>query len=154
MQSLMRWLARRPLTTLHAWGALLGWLAYLLSPRYRKRLRTQVAAAGYGPTVRREAVHEAGRMVAELPWLWLRPASRPLGGLATLGLDFAMVVTFIGIVVPLIRTRPMLLSALVAALVSVLAYQMPNKGGLMVAALAGIAAGVALEWWRDQEKTG
>lgn len=81
-------------------------------------------------------------------------AGTQLGGLATLGLDFAMVVTFIGIVVPLIRTRPMLLSALVAALVSVLAYQMPNKGGLMVAALAGIAAGVALEWWRDQEKTG
>jgi len=38
MQSLMRWLAGRPLTTLHAWVALLGWLAYLLSPRYRKRL--------------------------------------------------------------------------------------------------------------------
>lgn len=81
MQSLMRWLARRPLTTLHAWGAMLGWLAYLLSPRYRKRLRSQLAAAGYGPAVRREAVREAGRMVAELPWLWLRPASRPLGAL-------------------------------------------------------------------------
>jgi 4-azaleucine resistance transporter AzlC len=79
-------------------------------------------------------------------------AGTQLGGLATLGLDFAMVVTFIGIVVPLIQSRPMLLSALVAALVSVLAYSLPNRGGLMVAALAGIAAGVALEWWRDREK--
>jgi 4-azaleucine resistance transporter AzlC len=80
-------------------------------------------------------------------------AGTQLSGLATLGLDFAMVVTFIGIVVPLIQSRPMLLSALVAAVVSVLAYALPNKGGLMVAALAGIAAGVALEWWRDREKT-
>lgn len=80
-------------------------------------------------------------------------AGTQLEGLANLGLDFAMVVTFIGIVVPLIQSRPMLFSALVAGMVSVLAYSLPNKGGLMVAALAGIAAGVVLEWWRDREKT-
>ncbi len=81
MQTLMRWLAGLPLPTLQGLGALLGWLAYALSPRYRSRLKANVAAAGFGPDVRHEAIREAGRMVAELPWLWLRPMDRPLGAL-------------------------------------------------------------------------
>ncbi|MBI5259451.1 MAG: lysophospholipid acyltransferase family protein [Burkholderiales bacterium] len=81
MLTLMRWLARRSLGTLHAWGGLLGWLAYALSPAYRRRLRAHAALAGLAPAVRRQAVAETGRMVAELPWLWLRPADRPLGAL-------------------------------------------------------------------------
>jgi 4-azaleucine resistance transporter AzlC len=61
------------------------------------------------------------------------------------GLDFAMVVTFIGIIVPLIKNKPALISVIVAGLVSVLANGLPNKLGLMIAALAGIAAGVISE---------
>jgi KDO2-lipid IV(A) lauroyltransferase len=38
-----------------------------------------VALAGLGTEVLRQAVAETGRMVAELPWLWLRPVDRPLG---------------------------------------------------------------------------
>jgi len=72
-------------------------------------------------------------------------AGTQLEGLADLGLDFAMVVTFIGIVVPLVRTHPMLLSAVVAGIVAVLAHGLPNQSGLMVAALAGIVAGVVAE---------
>ncbi|MDO9287100.1 MAG: lysophospholipid acyltransferase family protein [Aquabacterium sp.] len=75
----MAWLSRRRLGTLHAWGTLLGWLAYALSGTYRRRLRSHVALAGLGAEVRRQAVAETGRMVAELPWLWLRPVDRPLG---------------------------------------------------------------------------
>ncbi len=81
-------------------------------------------------------------------------AGTQLEGLADLGLDFAMVVTFIGIVVPLVRTRPMLLSAIVAGVVAVLANDMPNKAGLMVAALAGIIAGVVAEALLPPEKRG
>ena len=33
----LRWLSRRPLWLLHASGAALGWLAYALSPTYRRR---------------------------------------------------------------------------------------------------------------------
>ena len=79
MLTLMAWLSRRRLGTLHAWGALLGWLAYAVSGTYRRRLRAHVALAGLGTEVRRQAVAETGRMVAELPWLWLRPVDRPLG---------------------------------------------------------------------------
>jgi len=77
-------------------------------------------------------------------------AGAQLEGLADLGLDFAMVVTFIGLVVPLIKTRPMLISALVAGVVAVLSNGLPNKSGLMVASLAGIIAGVVAEAVQDR----
>ena len=79
MLVLIRWLSRRSLSTLHAFGALLGWLGYALSPTYRQRLDAHAALAGISPAQRRQSVAEAGRMVAELPWLWLRPVDRPLG---------------------------------------------------------------------------
>jgi predicted branched-subunit amino acid permease len=65
-----------------------------------------------------------------------------LPGMADWGLDFAMVATFVGIVVPLLRTRPMLAAALSAAVVSVVLHGLPYKLGLMLAALAGVAAGL------------
>ncbi len=64
---------------------------------------------------------------------------------ANWGLDFAMVVTFIGIVVPMLRSSPMLVCALAAALSSVLLNDMPNHLGLIVAGGIGIAAGVISE---------
>ncbi|MEQ8671789.1 MAG: AzlC family ABC transporter permease [Aggregatilineales bacterium] len=68
------------------------------------------------------------------------------------GLDFAMVVTFIGIVVPLIRNRPVLVSVLVAGSVALLFDGLPNKMGLMVGAFAGITAGYVLETWFTPDK--
>lgn len=61
------------------------------------------------------------------------------------GLDFAMLVTFIGIVVPMLVTRPMVACALTSGLVAVVARGLPYNLGLMVGALAGIAVGFALE---------
>lgn len=79
-------------------------------------------------------------------------AGTQLQGIENLGLDFAMVVTFIGIVVPLVITRPMVICALVSGVVSILAYDLPNKSGLMVASFAGIAAGILIETMRDKGK--
>jgi len=71
---LMSLAARFPLSILHALGALLGWAIYGLSPTYRRHLRENMEGAGYtdAPT-RRAAIASAGRMVAELPAVWLRP---------------------------------------------------------------------------------
>jgi 4-azaleucine resistance transporter AzlC len=68
-----------------------------------------------------------------------------LTGFSDWGLEFAMVATFAGIVVPLIVDRPMLACALVAGGVAVLARDLPHQLGLMVGALAGIVAGVAMD---------
>ena len=72
MRPVLNWLSRRPLRLLHAVGGWLGWLPYLLSPSYRRRLRQNAATAGLCAHQRRAAVAEAGRMVLELPRLWLR----------------------------------------------------------------------------------
>ncbi len=76
--ALFAWLARRPLRLLHAAGAALGWLAYLGSGVYRRRLRANAARAGVSVADRRRAVAEAGKMVMELPRLWLRPHDQPI----------------------------------------------------------------------------
>ena len=78
----MRWLLRRlaqlPLWLLHALGGWLGWLVYAASPAYRRRLRENAALAGLSAAARRASVAEAGRLVAELPRLWLRPRDRAI----------------------------------------------------------------------------
>jgi KDO2-lipid IV(A) lauroyltransferase len=78
MRGLFDWLSRRPLWLLHAVGAGVGWSGYLLSARYRARFAAQARQAGAAPALTRRAVAEAGRMVMELPFLWLRPLSRPV----------------------------------------------------------------------------
>lgn len=79
MLELLRFVARWPLVVSRALGHALGWLVYAASPSYRARLRDNVHGAGFDAGVRRAAVGQAGRMVAELPWLWLRPRSTTLG---------------------------------------------------------------------------
>jgi Kdo2-lipid IVA lauroyltransferase/acyltransferase len=81
MRALFFWLSRRPLWLLHALGGGVGWLSYLLSPTYRRRFAAQARQAGVAPAAAHSAIAEAGRMVMELPFLWLRPAAQPLAGL-------------------------------------------------------------------------
>ena len=78
MLGLLGWLSRRSLRLLHALGALLGWAGYALSPTYRRRLRENAALAGLTPAERRASVAEAGKLVSELPRLWLRPRDRAI----------------------------------------------------------------------------
>jgi KDO2-lipid IV(A) lauroyltransferase len=68
----VRWISGWPLGLLHAIGGLLGWLVWLLSPTYRRRLRENAELAGLPASAWRRSIAEAGRMVAETPWLWLR----------------------------------------------------------------------------------
>jgi Kdo2-lipid IVA lauroyltransferase/acyltransferase len=56
----------------------LGWLGVVLSPSYRRRLRENAALAGLSPAQRRASVAEAGKLVTELPWLWLGEQARPI----------------------------------------------------------------------------
>ena len=82
-------------------------------------------------------------------WLFWTLAGVMLGRsvprLEHMGLEFAMAATFTGIVVPMLRNRPMLGAALGAAAVALAAHGLPYKLGLMLAALAGVTIGVVLE---------
>ena len=73
MHTLFRFFSLWSLPALHAMGGALGWLVWVLSPGYRQRFRANVAQAGLTFDAAQPAIAEAGRFVAELPKLWLRP---------------------------------------------------------------------------------
>ena len=78
MLFLLHWLARRSLRFLHALGATLGWLAYALSPGYRRRVAKNASRAGITAEQRRQSVGEAGKMATEGLRLWFRPPGQPI----------------------------------------------------------------------------
>lgn len=63
----------------------------------------------------------------------------------TWSLDFALPLTFIAMLVPLLGRRPALAAALAAGLVSLVAWNLPYRLGLILAAVVGIAVGMLLE---------
>ncbi len=60
-------------------------------------------------------------------------------------LDFALPLTFIAMIVPILKNRAMVLSALSAGLVALIAQPLPFKLWLILAALTGIIVGTVLE---------
>ena len=72
---LFRILSVFPLPVLHALGAALGWLVYLASPSYRRRLRGNLERAGYGDQLR-AAIAESGKAIVELPFVWCAEQAR------------------------------------------------------------------------------
>jgi predicted branched-subunit amino acid permease len=65
------------------------------------------------------------------------PASWPL--------DFALPLTFIAMVMPVLKDRPVIAAAVSAGMVALFAYNLPYKLGLILAALTGIFIGTILE---------
>jgi len=68
-------------------------------------------------------------------------------------LDFALPLTFIALVMPVLRNRPAVMAALSAGLVALLAISLPYKLGLILAALTGILVGTMLEGRRSSRRT-
>jgi predicted branched-subunit amino acid permease len=64
---------------------------------------------------------------------------------ASWSLDFAVVLSFIALLVPAVRSRADLAAAIVAGAVALVAAGLPYRLALVVASIAGIAAGMALE---------
>ena len=78
---LFQFLARLPLPFMQRLGAALGWLVWWLSPTYRRNFQANVQAAGVAWHAARPAIAAIGAMVAELPWVWMRPHTATLDGL-------------------------------------------------------------------------
>ncbi|MDR1890444.1 MAG: lysophospholipid acyltransferase family protein [Zoogloeaceae bacterium] len=69
---LFRLLSHLPLVWLHRLGAVAGVFIYLVSPRYRRNLRSNLAQAGFPAKLRWRAAAEAGKQTLELARIWLR----------------------------------------------------------------------------------
>ena len=78
MTALFRLLARLPLPWLQTLGVGLGWLVWWSSPTYRRRFLQNTQAAGLRWDQVKPAVAAAGMVLAELPWLWMRPGAKRL----------------------------------------------------------------------------
>jgi branched chain amino acid efflux pump len=68
-------------------------------------------------------------------------------------LDFALPLTFIAMVVPVLKNQPAIAAALSAGVVALIAFSLPYKLGLILAALVGIAVGTVLEGRRSPKMT-
>lgn len=75
--SLFRVLSFVPLPMLHLIGIVVGWLVYLASPSYRKRLQDNLHRAEYGRYLL-AAVNAAGKGIFELPFIWCASPRRVL----------------------------------------------------------------------------
>ncbi len=78
MITLFKLLSHCPLWLLHGMGAALGWLVFLASSVYRNRFLANVQQAQLGKKQWLGAVGEGGKLVAELPRLWLGGPVRTL----------------------------------------------------------------------------
>ncbi len=72
-------------------------------------------------------------------------AGNQMPGLTDFGLDIAMVVAFIGIVVPHLKMRSHWLCAITAALSGTLTYYWPHQSGLLFSSVVAIIVGVLAE---------
>ena len=68
-------------------------------------------------------------------------------------LDFALPLTFIAMVVPVLKNRPAVAAAISAGVVALVAYSLPYKLGLILAALVGITVGTVLEGRKSPKGT-
>ena len=73
--TLFRFLSRFPLPLLHTLGAGLGWLVYLAAPSYRRRMRENMARAGFSSHLS-AAIAESGKSIVELPFIWCAAPER------------------------------------------------------------------------------
>jgi 4-azaleucine resistance transporter AzlC len=124
-------------------------LAYLLTDEAYAVAAARYAREGDGPDV---SPHRHWYLLGAGATLWaawqLSTAAGVFLGAAVperWSLDFTLALTFIAIVFPALKDGPTTAAALAAGALAVLAIGLPYKLGLVMAALAGIAVGLAVE---------
>ena len=128
-----------------------------LPTRWKVLLSYLLTDEAYAPTILR---YEKEGITPYAHWFWLGAGfslwffwqiSTALGiflGTAipeSWSLDFALPLTFIAMVVPVLKNQPAIAAALSAGIVGLVAFSLPYKLGLILAALVGITVGTFLE---------
>jgi predicted branched-subunit amino acid permease len=137
-----------------------------LPTRWKVLLSYLLTDEAYAPTI----IHyEKEGMTPHAHWFWLGAGlvlwidwqiSTALGILLgaaipaswSLSLEFALPLTFIAMLVPVLKDRPAIAAALSAGAVALIAFSLPYKLGLILAALVGILVGTVLEGRKSSER--
>lgn len=88
-----------------------------------------------------------------LPWMAATWAGATVGQAIPDGiaLDFAMPITFLAMIAPMLRTAAHLAACFVAILGALLLAGLPSGLGLLIAAPAGMATGALVEAWTERK---
>jgi len=136
-----------------------------LSTRWKALLSYLLTDEAYAPTVihyEKEGITPYGHwfllgagLVLWMDWqistalgIWLGTAIPE-----SWSLDFALPLTFIAMVVPVLKDRPAIAAAVSAGVVALVAYSLPYQLGLIVAAFVGIVVGTVLEGRKSPKGT-
>jgi len=137
-------------------AALAPHLAHL-DRRWRLLLSYLMTDQSFASTVRRygepgDRTHKHWHFLGSCSMLWITWQAAVVAGVvagsgvpANWSLDFIVVLTFVALMVPVVRTRADLAAAIVAAVVSLATLGLPYRLALIAGSIAGIAAGLALE---------
>jgi 4-azaleucine resistance transporter AzlC len=135
-----------------------------LPMRWKVPLSYLLTDEAYAPTILH---YEKEGVTAHSHWFWLGAGlalwitwqiSTALGiflGAAIpeeWSLEFALPLTFIAMLVPVLRDRPAIAAALSAGVVALVASSLPYKLGLIAAALAGILVGTILDGKKSKRR--
>ena len=136
-----------------------------LPMRWKVLLSYLLTDEAYAPTILH---YEKEGVIPHAHWFWLGAGaalwvtwqvSTALGiflGAAipeSWSLEFALPLTFIAMLVPVLRDRPAIAAALSAGIVALVAFSLPYNLGLILAALVGILAGTILEGRKSRGET-
>jgi 4-azaleucine resistance transporter AzlC len=136
-----------------------------LPARWKVLLSYLLTDEAYAPTILR---YEKEGSTADAHWflfgagfsLWFTwQVSTALGILLgtaipeSWSLDFALPLTFIAMVVPVLKNQPAIAAALSAGAVALIAFSLPYKLGLILAALVGMGVGTFLEGRASPKET-
>ena len=128
-----------------------------LPPRWQQALAFLLTDQAFASSLRRfdaganpraGAMHFLGGGLALWSWWQVTNVAGFLAGNlipAAWSLDFAVPLCFIALLVPVLRTSPMLVAALTAGVAVVALEALPMRLNLIVAALLGIAAGTLVD---------
>lgn len=127
-----------------------GLLAYLLTDEAYAVIAARLgrdAAAGQAASANRHWYFLGAGFTLWASWQVSTAAGVFLGAQVPerLGLDFTLALTFIALVFPALRDRAAVVAAAAAGVVSALAFPVPYKLGLILAAVAGVTAGLLAE---------
>jgi predicted branched-subunit amino acid permease len=125
-----------------------GLLAYLLTDEAYAVIASRISRDGAGPVSPHRHWYFLGAgFTLWAAWQVSTAAGVFLGAQvpARWSLDFTLALTFIALVFPVLKDRAALVAALSAGGLSLLAFGLPYKLGLGLAALVGILAGLLVE---------